>query len=236
LILDETTIHSSGSGNVEKSSASSSSSASSAAAAAKRDPLALHNAAYESNLELMKHLIEEGADINYRDKNNWTPLHCCSSTGQLAMCELLLAQKVPNNNTIISVIYNTLRRVSLPLLQLAHLMMCISRSDISSFYPSFALTTFLLLMLILTSTCCFLRSNKFLAHQSITVTGIFAVNNDGNTALHYLVRMHPKEKDVEQYLRVLRQIVDKVKHSTFLYPLLLLLIWFPLGCGCEFAE
>jgi hypothetical protein len=47
--------------------------------------------------------------------------------------------------------------------------------------------------------------------QSITVTGIFAVNNDGNTALHYLVRMHPKEKDVEQYLRVLRQIVDKVK-------------------------
>ncbi len=33
-------------------------------------------------------------DINYRDKNNWTPLHCTSSTGQLVMCELLLSQKV----------------------------------------------------------------------------------------------------------------------------------------------
>jgi ankyrin repeat protein len=98
--LDDTTVHSSSSGSIDKNSHSAHSAAATAAAAAaaaasaKRDPLCLHNAAYESNIDLLKHLIEEGADINYRDKNNWTPLHCCSSTGQLGMCELLLAQKV----------------------------------------------------------------------------------------------------------------------------------------------
>ena len=39
---------------------------------------------------MVQRLIDEGQDINYRDKNNWTPLHCCASVGQLEICEALL--------------------------------------------------------------------------------------------------------------------------------------------------
>lgn len=41
-------------------------------------------------METVQRLIDEGQDINYRDKNNWTPLHCCASVGQLEICEALL--------------------------------------------------------------------------------------------------------------------------------------------------
>lgn len=84
---------------------------------------------------MVQRLIDEGQDINYRDKNNWTPLHCCASVGQLEICEALLKK------------------------------------------------------------------------DTITVTGIFALNNDGNGALHYLVRHSPA--DVALYLRVLNMITEK---------------------------
>jgi ankyrin repeat protein len=60
-----------------------------------KDPMLLHNACFDSNLELVNKLIEEAYDINYRDKNNWTPLHCCASTGQLDICETLLRRVYP---------------------------------------------------------------------------------------------------------------------------------------------
>ena len=51
----------------------------------------MHNAILnEGSLEVVQRLIDDGQDINYRDKNNWTPLHCCASVGQLEICEALL--------------------------------------------------------------------------------------------------------------------------------------------------
>jgi ankyrin repeat protein len=56
---------------------------------------ALHAACLENDLEMVKRLVqEEGIDLNLRDKNNWTPLHHCASSGHLALCDFLLHQKV----------------------------------------------------------------------------------------------------------------------------------------------
>jgi ankyrin repeat protein len=98
------------------SKSSSSSSSSVQRKTSSNDMLALATACLDGNFAEAQRLIEAGHDINYRDRNNWTPLHCSSSAGNIDIVDYLLKQ------------------------------------------------------------------------ESIIVNGIFAVNNDGNTALHYLVR------------------------------------------------
>ena len=48
---------------------------------------ALMFAAYINNLDLAKHLINRGADVN---KTGWTPLHYAATNGHIAMARLLL--------------------------------------------------------------------------------------------------------------------------------------------------
>lgn len=40
--------------------------------------------------EMVKILLRAKGDVNVQDRNGWTPLHCCASSAQLSICELLL--------------------------------------------------------------------------------------------------------------------------------------------------
>jgi ankyrin repeat protein len=43
----------------------------------------LHIAAFDGNLEKVKLLLENGAEIDATDKNQWSPLHCASNSGNI---------------------------------------------------------------------------------------------------------------------------------------------------------
>ncbi len=53
---------------------------------------ALHFAASEGRLEIVKLLLEQGADVNAKDIMNLTALHCAALEGHLAVVTLLLAK------------------------------------------------------------------------------------------------------------------------------------------------
>ena len=52
----------------------------------------LHQAARGGDKEQVQKLIAEGADVNAKDKEGWTPLHFAAWSGQKEVAEVLLAQ------------------------------------------------------------------------------------------------------------------------------------------------
>jgi hypothetical protein len=60
----------------------------------RKDAKTLHAACLEGHTETVRSLLEVGSDLNLRDKNSWTPLHVAASSGNLAICELLMSQQV----------------------------------------------------------------------------------------------------------------------------------------------
>jgi ankyrin repeat protein len=49
----------------------------------------LQNAAGHGHLEIVKFLVECGADLNKQDFDGWTPLHAASANGHLGVCRYL---------------------------------------------------------------------------------------------------------------------------------------------------
>ena len=61
--------------------------------AVSRNPMALrpmHSAAASRSLEIVKMLVDRGAEVNTRQHGGWTPLHAAAFSGDLAMAEYLL--------------------------------------------------------------------------------------------------------------------------------------------------
>ena len=56
------------------------------------DNKAMHEAAAEGNLELMKQLKEQGADVNVVNKYLWTPMHYAAINGHLDAMKWLKEQ------------------------------------------------------------------------------------------------------------------------------------------------
>eukprot|EP01104_Vermistella_antarctica_P000545 TRINITY_DN1069_c0_g1_i2.p1 TRINITY_DN1069_c0_g1~~TRINITY_DN1069_c0_g1_i2.p1 ORF type:complete len:533 (-),score=95.64 TRINITY_DN1069_c0_g1_i2:382-1884(-) len=54
--------------------------------------LPLHAACEEQDIDTVKSLLKKKADVNQRDKNQWTPLHCAASAKNTEICRLLLKQ------------------------------------------------------------------------------------------------------------------------------------------------
>jgi ankyrin repeat protein len=57
----------------------------------------LHDASRRGNIDEMKLLIDAGADVNAKDKYEWTPLHCASRYGHTDAIKLLMAAKYQCN-------------------------------------------------------------------------------------------------------------------------------------------
>lgn len=53
---------------------------------------ALFQASANGNLELLKELLDEGANINIISQNGYTPLHRASQNGHTAVVEFLLSK------------------------------------------------------------------------------------------------------------------------------------------------
>jgi len=47
----------------------------------------LHQACLEGSYEVVKLLVESGADVNSVDEDSWTPLHAAVSMGHCAIAE-----------------------------------------------------------------------------------------------------------------------------------------------------
>lgn len=61
---------------------------------ASRNPMQvtpLHSAAASQNIEIVRQLLDHGADPNVRQQGGFTPLHAAAQNGQIEMAELLLA-------------------------------------------------------------------------------------------------------------------------------------------------
>ncbi len=50
----------------------------------------LHFAARDGELDLVRSLLDSGADVNQRAENRWTPLHFAAERGHVFVVELLL--------------------------------------------------------------------------------------------------------------------------------------------------
>ena len=53
---------------------------------------ALHDAARSSDAGRVNQLIAQGADVNEKDRQRYTPLHSAASSGNVAVAELLIAR------------------------------------------------------------------------------------------------------------------------------------------------
>ncbi|MGA5540622.1 ankyrin repeat domain-containing protein [Mycobacterium sp. NPDC051198] len=60
---------------------------------------ALHYAAVDDKIDVLRGLIREGADINARDDAGWTPLHFAADRGNLEVAEELLRAGADVNET-----------------------------------------------------------------------------------------------------------------------------------------
>mmetsp|Transcript_44626 Transcript_44626/g.112459 ORF Transcript_44626/g.112459 Transcript_44626/m.112459 type:complete len:909 (-) Transcript_44626:74-2800(-) len=50
----------------------------------------LHVACYENNVDMVRLLLENKADVDVQDRNGWTPLHCAASAGRYDIVMLLM--------------------------------------------------------------------------------------------------------------------------------------------------
>jgi len=57
----------------------------------------LHYAAWNGHLSVVEYLVNQKADINAKNKNNWTPLHYAAQNGHLSVVEYLVNQKADIN-------------------------------------------------------------------------------------------------------------------------------------------
>lgn len=55
-----------------------------------RQETLIHKACSSGNLDIVKHLVENKADVNLQDRSGWTPLHCAASCGYFKICEYLV--------------------------------------------------------------------------------------------------------------------------------------------------
>lgn len=53
---------------------------------------ALHQCCIDDNEEMMKLLIEFGANVNAEDSEKWTPLHAAATCGHLHLVKYLIAR------------------------------------------------------------------------------------------------------------------------------------------------
>ena len=80
---------------------------------------ALHLAAFNGYVDLVKLLIQNGADVNTVDEDNWTSLHCATWRGRFDITKLLIQNgAVVNamNNDNSSVLWNACRSKSVPVI------------------------------------------------------------------------------------------------------------------------
>jgi len=49
----------------------------------------------DGQVDMMKLLLDNGANVNARDNELWTPLHAAATCGHLQLCKLLITQYVP---------------------------------------------------------------------------------------------------------------------------------------------
>jgi len=57
----------------------------------------LHWAAINGHLSVVEYLVNQKADINAKDKDNWTLLHSAANNGHLSVVEYLVNQKADIN-------------------------------------------------------------------------------------------------------------------------------------------
>jgi len=57
----------------------------------------LHFAAQNGHFGVVEYLGNQNADINAKDKDNWTPLHYAAQNGHLSVVEYLVNQKADIN-------------------------------------------------------------------------------------------------------------------------------------------
>ena len=65
----------------------------------RRRTTTLHNAAWRGDLELVRFLVENGADIDAKDVDGETPLHWAARQGHLAVVQYLVEQRADVNAT-----------------------------------------------------------------------------------------------------------------------------------------
>ena len=57
----------------------------------------IHQAAYQGNIEPIKQHLADGADVNAKNDDGWTPLHQASAGGHKEVAELLIANDADVN-------------------------------------------------------------------------------------------------------------------------------------------
>ena len=59
----------------------------------------LLDATYFGNIDVVKELLEKGADVNAKDKHGWTPLHAAATAGHTEIAKLLIDKGANVNAT-----------------------------------------------------------------------------------------------------------------------------------------
>jgi ankyrin repeat protein len=59
----------------------------------------IHAAIELGNIEAVKQHLDDGADVNAKNSDGWTPLHVAAATGHKEITELLIAEGADVNET-----------------------------------------------------------------------------------------------------------------------------------------